>query len=159
MPCLAIRRVLALSLALPLIAPVPARAEAILPVAERQTPRGMILTVSSDLLFEFDRADLKPTAAEALGRVAEILRQRRPSAALVVGHTDSVGADSQNDALSQRRAEAVQAWLASQGGAALPRLEAEGRGEREPLAPNSLNGRDNPDGRLQNRRVEVLLEK
>jgi outer membrane protein OmpA-like peptidoglycan-associated protein len=127
-------------------------------VVERETARGITLTVQNDVLFDFDKDELRPEAAQALSRVAEIIRQRRPRAVLVIGHTDSMGADAYNDALSRRRAEAVQAWLAAQGGA-LPPLRMEGRGEREPVAPNTVDGRDNPEGRQANRRVEVLLER
>ncbi|GGC41711.1 hypothetical protein GCM10011504_20180 [Siccirubricoccus deserti] len=127
-------------------------------VVERETARGTTLTVQNDVLFDFDKDELRPEAAQALGRVAEIIRQRQPRAVLVIGHTDSMGADAYNDALSRRRAEAVQAWLAAQGGA-LPPLRVEGRGEREPVAPNIVDGRDNPEGRQANRRVEVLLER
>lgn len=128
-------------------------------VTETETPRGTTLTLRNDLLFDFDRAELKPQAAEPLGRVVDILRQRQPRALLVVAHTDSVGADATNDQLSVRRAEAVLGWIAAHGGAGLPPGRFEGLGERAPVAPNSLGGRDNPDGRQQNRRVEVLLER
>jgi outer membrane protein OmpA-like peptidoglycan-associated protein len=127
-------------------------------VVERETPRGTTLTVQNDVLFDFDKNELRPEAAQALGRVAEIIRQRRPRAVLVIGHTDSMGADAYNEALSRRRAEAVEAWLVAQGGG-LPPLRVEGHGEREPVAPNIVDGRDNPEGRQKNRRVEVLLER
>lgn len=128
-------------------------------VVERETPRGTTLTVQNDVLFDFDRAELKPAAAEALDRVVEIIRQRHPRAVTVVGHTDSVGGEAYNDQLSRRRAEAVQRWMAVNGGGDLPPVRVEGHGEREPVAPNSIDGRDNPEGRQQNRRVEVLLER
>jgi outer membrane protein OmpA-like peptidoglycan-associated protein len=128
-------------------------------VVEKETPRGTTLTVQNDVLFDFDRAELKPEAAEALGRVVDIVRQRKPRAVLVVGHTDSVGPDAYNDQLSRRRAEAVRDWIATNGGGGLPPLSVEGKGEREPVAPNSVDGRDNPEGRQRNRRVEVLLER
>ncbi|WP_431270039.1 OmpA family protein [Dankookia sp. P2] len=95
-------------------------------VVEKETPRGTTLTVQNDVLFDFDKAELKPEATEALGRVVEIIRQRKPRAALVVGHTDSVGADAYNDQLSRRRAEAVRDWIASHGG---DRLPAQRRGQ------------------------------
>jgi outer membrane protein OmpA-like peptidoglycan-associated protein len=127
-------------------------------VVERETPRGTTLTVQNDVLFDFDKSELRPAAAEALGRVLEIIRQRSPRAVLVVGHTDSVGADAYNEALSLHRAEAVEHWLAGQGGG-LPPLSVEGHGEREPVAPNTVDGKDNPEGRQQNRRVEILLQR
>jgi outer membrane protein OmpA-like peptidoglycan-associated protein len=52
----------------------------------------------------------------------------------------------------------VEQWLARQGGG-LPPLSVEGHGEREPVAPNTVDGKDNPDGRQQNRRVEILLQR
>jgi outer membrane protein OmpA-like peptidoglycan-associated protein len=123
-----------------------------------ETPRATRLTVRNDVLFDFDKAELRPEAAEALGRVAEIIRQRAPRAVRIVGHTDSVGSDSYNQTLSERRAQSVERWLAANGGG-LPPMRAEGRGEAEPVAPNTTDGRDNPEGRQRNRRVEVLLER
>lgn len=125
-----------------------------------ETPRATRLTVRNDVLFDFDKADLRPEAAEALGRVAEIIRQRQPRSVRIVGHTDSIGSDEYNQTLSERRARSVEQWLAGNGGGGLPPLQAVGRGEQDPIAPNTQpDGRDNPEGRQQNRRVEVLLER
>jgi len=125
-----------------------------------ETPQATRLTVQNDVLFDFDKAELRPEAAQALARVAEIIRQRQPRRVRVLGHTDSLGADAYNQALSERRARSVETWLASNGGGGLPEMQAEGRGEREPVAPNAApDGRDDPDGRQRNRRVEVLLER
>src|SRR5918998_1314911 len=126
-------------------------------VVVEETPRGTQLTVQNDVLFDFDRVELRPQAAEALTRVADILRERRPRAARIVGHTDSVGSDGYNQALSERRARAVERWLAANGGGGLPPMQVEGQGEGRPVAPNTVDGRDNPEGRQKNRRVEVLL--
>jgi outer membrane protein OmpA-like peptidoglycan-associated protein len=128
-------------------------------VVVEETPRGTQLTVQNDVLFDFDRVELRPQAAEALTRVADILRERRPRAARIVGHTDSVGSDGYNQALSERRARAVERWLAANGGGGLPPMQVEGQGEGRPVAPNTVDGRDNPEGRQKNRRVEVLLER
>jgi outer membrane protein OmpA-like peptidoglycan-associated protein len=124
-----------------------------------ETPQATRLTVRNDVLFDFDKADLRPEASEALGRVAEIIRQRSPRAVRIVGHTDSVGSDSYNQTLSERRAQSVERWLAANAGGGLPPMRSEGRGEGQPVAPNTVDGRDNPEGRQQNRRVEVLLER
>lgn len=127
-------------------------------VVVEEGPRSTRLTLRNDVLFDFDRAELRPEAAEALGRVAGIIRERRPRAVRIVGHADALGNDAYNLALSERRARAVQAWLAGQGG--MPPLSAEGRGESEPVAPNTTPaGADNPEGRQRNRRVDVLLER
>jgi outer membrane protein OmpA-like peptidoglycan-associated protein len=123
-------------------------------------PRTTRVTVRNDVLFDFDRAELRPEAAEALGRVAEIIRDRAPRAVRIVGHTDSIGSDAYNQALSERRARSVQEWLAGNGGGGLPPMRAEGRGESQPVAENTgSDGRDDPEGRQRNRRVEVLLER
>lgn len=124
-----------------------------------ETPQATRLTVQNDLLFDFDKAELRPEASTALGRVAEIIRQRQPRGVRVVGHTDALGADGYNQTLSERRARSVEQWLASNGGG-LPPMQVAGRGEREPVAPNAgPDGRDDPAGRQKNRRVEVLLER
>ncbi len=127
-------------------------------VVEQPTARGSKLTVQNDVLFAFDKADLRPEAREALTRVAEIIRQRQPREVRIIGHTDSIGSEEYNLQLSKRRAESVEQWLAANGGG-VPPMEVEGRGESDPVASNTANGRDNPEGRQQNRRVEVLLER
>ncbi len=129
-------------------------------VVIQETPRGTQLTVQNDVLFDFDKSDLRPNAQEALGRVADIIRERKPRAVRVIGHTDALGSDDYNRALSLRRATSVQTWLATNGGGGLPPMQVEGRGESEPVAPNTTSdGRDDPEGRQKNRRVEVLLER
>ncbi len=127
-------------------------------VIVEDTPRVTKLSVRNDVLFDFDKAELRPEAAEALERVAEIIRQRNPRAVSIVGHTDSIGSDAYNQTLSERRARSVEQWLAAHA-QGLPPMQASGRGESEPVAPNTVNGRDNPDGRQQNRRVDVLLQR
>jgi outer membrane protein OmpA-like peptidoglycan-associated protein len=127
-------------------------------VVVEEGPRTTRLTVNNDVLFDFDKAELRPEATEALGRVAEIIRQRSPRSVRIVGHTDALGSDEYNRQLSERRARSVEQWLAAQGGA-LPPMQAVGRGESDPVAPNTTNGADNPEGRQQNRRVEVLLDR
>lgn len=122
-------------------------------------PRTTRLSVRNDVLFGFDKAELRPEAADALQRVAEIIQQRRPGSVRIVGHTDSIGADAYNQQLSERRARSVEQWLASHGGG-LPPMQAEGRGESQPVAPNAgPDGSDDPEGRQRNRRVDVLLER
>jgi outer membrane protein OmpA-like peptidoglycan-associated protein len=127
-------------------------------VVIEDTPRVTRIAVRNDVLFDFDKAELRPEAAEALTRVAEIIRQRAPRAVGIIGHTDSVGAEAYNQTLSERRARSVEQWLSAHA-SGLPPMQASGRGEAEPVAPNALDGRDNPEGRQRNRRVEVLLER
>ena len=125
-------------------------------VIERPTDQGSVVTLQNDVLFDFAKAALRSDAAAALGRVAELVRQRQPRALRVVGHTDSIGGERYNLVLSERRAGAVRDWLAGQPG--LPPIEAEGHGEHQPVAPNTQDGHDNPAGRQQNRRVEIFLD-
>lgn len=114
-------------------------------------------SLASDVLFGFGSATLRPEATAALNDILNQIRSVYPYPAIqVVGHTDSIGSDAANYPLSLRRAEAVRAWLI---GAGIPAaaINAEGHGQREPIAPNTLpNGADNPQGRAQNRRVELV---
>ena len=119
---------------------------------QRQGDRRTV-TISADVLFEFNSAELTADAArviEALG--GEI----RPTAGevVVVGHTDALGADDYNQGLSERRAAAVADVVRRVVGSDRP-LRVEGRGEREPVQPNEVGGKDNPAGRAQNRRVVI----
>ena len=111
----------------------------------------------SDVLFAFNSAVLRPEATVALSDTLGQIRAVYPYPAIrVIGYTDSIGSDAVNDALSLQRAQAVKAWLA---GAGIPPsvVTAEGRGKREPVAPNTQpNGADNPAGRAQNRRVQLI---
>lgn len=111
----------------------------------------------ADVLFPFNSAVLRPEAQAALADTLGQIRAVYPYPAIrVIGHTDSIGSDAVNDELSLRRAEAVKAWLI---GAGIPPtvVYAEGRGKREPVAPNTFpDGRDNPAGRAQNRRVQLI---
>lgn len=131
-------------------------------LGRRETPGGGIsLTLSGDVLFAFDSDQLRDEATEVLSQVADVIRETRPRSMRIVGHTDSVGAEEYNRELSLRRARSVQRWLEQRvGGQAMPAVVVEGRGEAEPVAPNTRpDGRDNPEGRAQNRRVEIALER
>lgn len=111
------------------------------------------MTIGSDVLFDFGSATLTPDATAKVKEVAgRIGPSSRPVA--VVGYTDSVGDDAANVALSVRRAEAVAAVLrpAAPSGT---QVTTEGRGEREPVAPNEAGGEDSPEGRARNRRVTI----
>lgn len=102
-----------------------------------------------DVLFDFDKSNLRPEADAILHPVLEML-QRDPSLNVdIEGHADWMGSDEYNIRLSQRRAEAVVDWLAAHG-IARERLNAVGKGEREPIASN-----ETAEGRQLNRRVEV----
>jgi outer membrane protein OmpA-like peptidoglycan-associated protein len=114
--------------------------------------------LTADVLFDFDRAELRPQAEGVLRDVARQLRERGARVAIrVEGHTDGLGTDAYNDSLSLRRAEAVRGWLAGPGGLPRGAIEAQGFGRRQPAAPNARpDGSDDPIGRQQNRRVEIV---
>lgn len=116
----------------------------------RQTDRGLVLTLG-DVLFETGNAQLKPGAVLDLDRLASFLQRYPARRAVIEGHTDSVGGEDYNQGLSQRRAEAVRAYLLRMGVDAA-RITATGMGESAPVAPN-----DNAAGRQQNRRVEIIV--
>jgi outer membrane protein OmpA-like peptidoglycan-associated protein len=129
-------------------------------VGRQETARGVTLTLSGDVLFGFDSDRLRPEAAEALAEVADVIREARPRSMRIIGHTDALGAEAYNQDLSLRRARSVQRWLEERAGGAMPAVVVDGRGEADPVAPNTMpDGRDNPAGRAQNRRVEIALER
>ena len=116
------------------------------------------VALPADTLFAFDKAEVLPGAEANLSTLAELIGKTEGPVRLV-GHTDGKGDDAYNQALSERRAAAVQAWLQAHG-VADGRLQAQGRGASEPVAPNQRpDGRDNPEGRAKNRRVEAIIPK
>ena len=113
------------------------------------------LVLSGDLLFDFDQATIREESDSTLKDFARRLAEYPDSKIVVDGHTDSWGSAEYNKDLSKRRAQAVVRYLEEQG-IAPNRMTARGMGERFPIEPNELHGRDNPDGRAKNRRVELL---
>jgi outer membrane protein OmpA-like peptidoglycan-associated protein len=112
---------------------------------------GIQVTFESGLLFDFDSDRVRTAAAENLRNLASSLDKYPNSELVIVGHTDSVGTDSYNQSLSERRARATASYVIGQG-VESSRLRTVGRGEAEPLAPNSTE-----EGRQKNRRVEVAI--
>ena len=100
--------------------------------------------------FDNDMATLRPEAIGILDRAAIALKEWGSVKVEIGGHTDSVGTDEYNQALSERRAYAVRDYLISKGVAA-DRLTAKGYGESKPVADNGT-----AEGRFQNRRVEMV---
>jgi flagellar motor protein MotB len=105
------------------------------------------------ILFDFNKADVKPESEPALKEIAKLLKQDPKLKLHVVGHTDSVGDLKSNMDLSRRRADAVVQVLTTKHGIAPARLRGEGVG---PLAPVASN--DTEDGRAKNRRVELVKQ-
>lgn len=112
------------------------------------------IRLEADVFFDFDQDRLRPDAQSALTDVAQQIREDGATQLQIGGHTDSVGDDAYNQALSERRAAAVEAFLGEQLGGV--RTSAQGFGDTQPIAPNETeSGEDNPEGRAQNRRVEI----
>ena len=116
----------------------------------QETARGLVLTFG-DMLFDTGGSTLKPGAQLLLDKLAAYLQQNPGAHAIIEGHTDNVGSDTMNQALSERRAAAVAAALQVRGITG-GRLETVGLGEAYPVATN-----DTSAGREENRRVEVVL--
>jgi outer membrane protein OmpA-like peptidoglycan-associated protein len=114
------------------------------------TPRGSVMTLG-DVLFDTGRAELKSGAARKLDQLVQFLMEHPERRVQIDGFTDSVGSDSYNEELSQRRADSVKAVLLSRGVDA-SRVSTEGYGKAYPVANNSDSG-----GRQLNRRVEVVI--
>jgi outer membrane protein OmpA-like peptidoglycan-associated protein len=116
----------------------------------KQTDRGMVVTLG-DVLFDTGQATLKPGADLAINRLATYLTSNPDTKVLVEGHTDSRGSDDYNQGLSERRAQAVATALESRGIRA-DQVQTKGLGKTFPVASN-----DTPEGRQQNRRVEIVF--
>lgn len=116
------------------------------------------IALAADVLFDFDKHELKPAAYPTLGKVAEVLKAHADTAVLVEGHTDGKGADAYNQALSERRAASVRDWLVKNAGQRRSRFTIRGLGKSFPIAPNTKpDGSDDPGGRERNRRVEIVV--
>lgn len=116
----------------------------------QQTERGIVLTIG-DVLFATGKADLSASAKKSVGTLAEFLQENPNRNVLIEGHTDSVGADDYNLALSQRRADSVKDDLLENAIYA-GRITAVGYGKKFPVASN-----DTKAGKEQNRRVDVVI--
>lgn len=116
------------------------------------------INLSSDVLFDFDKAELKPEADSELQKAADIIRQKGKGLIMISGYTDSKGTDAYNKRLSLARAQAVKNWFEAQG--LHQNYQTEGLGAANPVAPNANDdGSDNPEGRAKNRRVEIIVNK
>ena len=125
-----------------------------------ETANSIVVDLAADVLFAFDSANLSGQAPAQLQKTVAQVQRGGSGEIQVIGHTDAMGDDAYNDDLSLRRAAAVVTWLSTTGGVPAARLKAEGRGEREPVAPNAgTDGNDYPEGRAMNRRVQVIIPK
>lgn len=110
---------------------------------------GIKITFDSGILFDVNKADLRPDAKANLVEMAAILNKYEDTNIIVTGHTDADGSEEYNQTLSERRAQSVSAYLATQN-VRSSRMTTVGFGETQPVADNSTAA-----GKQQNRRVEV----
>ncbi len=129
------------------VAVAPKAAAPAAPVAAK--PAASKVTFAADAFFDFDKSVLKPAGKAKLTDLVGKIKGINLEVIIAVGHTDSVGTDAYNQKLSVRRAEAVKAFLVSQG-IEKNRIYTEGKGEKQPVADNKTK-----EGRAKNRRVEI----
>ena len=129
-------------------------------LAMKETPTEVKIELAGDILFDFDKADIRVAAEPALQRVVEIIRQYPKAQISIDGYTDAKGLDAYNLQLSEKRATSVKSWLVQKGGLDAKRIKTKGWGKANPVASNTHpDGSDNPEGRQKNRRVEITVKK
>jgi len=121
-------------------------------VGVTQTPDNRLkLDIPSDISFDINRADIKPNFKAVLDTFAKGLVDNPTATVTIIGHTDSSGTDAINNPLSVNRAASVRDYLVTKG-VASSRIAIDGRGSREPVAPN-----DTAANKARNRRVEIFV--
>jgi OmpA-OmpF porin, OOP family len=119
------------------------------PEPEKPKPVAEKVTFAADVLFDFDKAVIKPEGKSKLDDISNKVRGINLEVVIAIGHADSVGSDAYNQRLSVRRSESVKAYMVSKG-IEPNRVYTEGKGEKQPVADNKT-----ADGRAKNRRVEI----
>ena len=125
----------------------------------KETATEIKISLQGEILFDFDKSNLRPAAESTLGQVAKMISSYPKATVSIEGYTDSKGSDSYNAKLSDRRAVAVKNWFTKHGiTSAL--MQTHGWGAAKPVAPNKHpDGSDDPEGRQKNRRVEITIRK
>lgn len=112
----------------------------------------MMVSLSADANFDFDKSNLKPAGKAALDKLAQQMRGVQVKSVDIVGHTDSIGTEAYNQKLSERRAQSAAKYLISDGvNSSL--ITTRGMGERQPIATNKTAA-----GRAKNRRVDITVD-
>ena len=125
----------------------------------KETATELKISLLGDILFDFDKAEIRAAAEPTLLEVAALIQKQPKANVLIEGHTDGKGSAAYNAKLSERRAASVKSWLVAKGIRAAG-IRTRGWGAEKPVAQNtSADGSDNPEGRQQNRRVEITIKK
>jgi outer membrane protein OmpA-like peptidoglycan-associated protein len=118
------------------------------------------IDLAADVLFDFDKAEIKKQAEPTLQNLATVLKANPGAKVAIDGHTDGKGADAYNQTLSEQRAASVKQWLVANGQVDGASIATRGWGKTKPVAHNAKpDGSDDPEGRAKNRRVEVVVRK
>jgi outer membrane protein OmpA-like peptidoglycan-associated protein len=126
----------------------------------KETGEEIRIELAADVLFDFDKADLRPAAQKTLHQAAGIIQEKAKGAVRIEGHTDSKGKDAYNQRLSERRAASVKTWFMVKEGLDKVQFSTQGFGAKKPVASNTKpDGSDDPEGRQKNRRVEIIIKK
>jgi outer membrane protein OmpA-like peptidoglycan-associated protein len=110
------------------------------------------ITMTNQTAFDTDSSAIKPGFNTTMNKLADVVVRYNKTTLTVVGHTDNVGSNDYNQKLSERRAHSVAQYLESKRVDSM-RLALAGKGETQPVAPNTSDG-----GRQANRRVEIYVE-
>lgn len=119
----------------------------------RSVDGNYLVDLSGDVLFDFDKSNITPQAAEKLDKVAYLIKEDRKGLVIIRGHTDAKGSDGYNMNLSKERADSVANWLMSLTNEKSDVYRVQGLGENYPTATN-----ESDTGRAQNRRVEIIIQ-
>lgn len=121
----------------------------------------ILIRFNSELLFEFNSAELTGSAMETLGRVADFIRQAVDLQVTVEGHTDSIASAEYNQELSEQRAQAVAQWFIDTAAISRDSIQVRGYGETRPLVPHTsetLEKSIRAERERLNRRVDIRIE-
>lgn len=120
------------------------------PVTDRTAP----ILLPTDLLFDYDRFQLRPEALDSLSKLGQLILRNPNADFLIEGHTDAYGSPSYNQTLSERRAVSVKQWLVDEMKIDPARIQTRGFGATRPLAPAT----GNVEEQRLNRRVEIVIK-
>jgi len=124
------------------------------------TPTEITIDLAADVLFDFDKAEIKAQAEPSLQKLATVLKANPGATVTIEGHTDAKGADAYNQTLSEQRAASVKQWLVTNAKVNGANIATRGWGKSKPATSNAKpDGSDDPEGRAKNRRVQIIVRK